>query len=146
MKYSKLMRLGIAAIFAIGIPNFSMARDKHKDRDRRDYKHRKHYKDRRDYRYDRRWKYRDGRRYYHPGPFFGVTIGPIFTGRRWRSTGYSLEASVQLRLRDYGYYWGPIDGIIGPESRRAIWRFQADYGLRPTGSINRSTLARLGLL
>ncbi len=146
MKYSRLLRLGIAAIFAIGIPTSSIAKDKHKDRDHGNDRDRNYHNEHRDYRDYHRSKYRDGRRYYYPGPSFGVTIGPIYSGRRWRSTGYSLEASVQIRLREYGYYRGRIDGIIGPESSRAIWRFQADYGLRPTGRIDRPTLARLGLL
>jgi len=146
MKYSRFLTWALAAVFAIGVPASSVAKDKHKDRDHGRYKDRKYYKDRRDYRYDRRRRYRDGYRYYRPGPSFGVTIGPIFSTRRWRSTGYSLEASVQIRLRDYGYYWGAIDGIFGPASRRALIRFQADYGLRPTGRIDGPTLDRLGLL
>ena len=80
------------------------------------------------------------------GPFIGVTIGPAFSPRLWPADNSSLEAAVQMRLRRAGYYRGRIDGIIGPASRSAIRRFQADHGLRPTGAIDRATLARLGLL
>ncbi len=61
----------------------------------------------------------------------------------YRSGG--LSASVQAALARRGYYHGPIDGDIGPGSRHAIARYQADHGLRPTGVINSSLLRVLGL-
>lgn len=45
----------------------------------------------------------------------------------------SMEAAVQKSLTRTGYYNGPIDGIIGPMSRRAIANYQADRGFRVTG-------------
>ena len=57
----------------------------------------------------------------------------------------SMEASVQLALARNGYYRGPIDGNIGPMSRRAIANYQADHGLRVTGYPDGNLLNALGL-
>ena len=57
----------------------------------------------------------------------------------------SGDAAVQKALARRGYYQGSIDGEIGPQSRRAIARYQEDRGLRPTGTISPSLLQSLGL-
>ncbi len=53
--------------------------------------------------------------------------------------------NVQLRLREFGYYAGPPDGMFGPITRGALRAFQADYGLRVTGAVDEATLYTLGL-
>jgi peptidoglycan hydrolase-like protein with peptidoglycan-binding domain len=40
---------------------------------------------------------------------------------------------IQRRLRDLGYYSGPVDGDAGGATRRAIRDYQTDQGLAPTG-------------
>jgi hypothetical protein len=60
-------------------------------------------------------------------------------------TNNSMESAVQQSLARSGYYTGPIDGCIGPMSRRAIANYQADRGMRVTGYPNESLLASLGL-
>ena len=57
----------------------------------------------------------------------------------------SMEVAIQQALARNGYYSGPIDGNIGPISRRAIANYQADRGMRITGYPNDSLLASLGL-
>ena len=57
----------------------------------------------------------------------------------------STVAAVQEQLARQGYYRGEIDGILGAETRRAIMRYQSDYGLRVTGGVNTDTLRALGL-
>ncbi|PYK73523.1 MAG: hypothetical protein DME42_06785 [Verrucomicrobia bacterium] len=52
----------------------------------------------------------------------------------------------QMReLAQQGYYRGGIDGILGPETSRAIMRFQSNQGLRVTGVLTRDTVEALGL-
>lgn len=51
----------------------------------------------------------------------------------------STEARAQLRLRELGYYRGPIDGSFGHGSRSALFRFQRDYRMRPTGWLDERT-------
>ena len=49
------------------------------------------------------------------------------------------------RLASRGYYYGPIDGILGPDTRNAIQRYQINRGLAVTAAIDEPTLATLGL-
>lgn len=53
------------------------------------------------------------------------------------------EARAQQRLRELGYYRGPVDGDFGRNSRNALARFQRDNRLRPTGSLDERTLRAL---
>ncbi|AZR73792.1 hypothetical protein BBF96_10580 [Anoxybacter fermentans] len=51
---------------------------------------------------------------------------------------------VQNRLRELGYYkWRP-DGIFGYRTKKAVQRFQKDYGLPADGEVGWSTLQKLG--
>jgi hypothetical protein len=57
----------------------------------------------------------------------------------------STVAAAQQRLAREGYYRGQIDGVIGPETRRAVARYQSSHGLRVTGALTADTLEALGL-
>ena len=61
------------------------------------------------------------------------------------SRGNSMDAAVQQALARAGYYRGPIDGSLGPVSRQAISNYQADRGMRVTGTLNSSLINSLGL-
>lgn len=50
---------------------------------------------------------------------------------------------IQLRLKALGYAPGPIDGIAGRLTRRAVLAFQADSGLHADGIAGPKTLAAL---
>ena len=66
-----------------------------------------------------------------------------------RDCGYhrpmNTEARAQLRLRELGYYRGPIDGSFGCGSRSALASFQRDYRMRPTGWLDERTCRALRL-
>lgn len=51
---------------------------------------------------------------------------------------------VETRLDQLGYNVTP-DGEFDAELRNSVLRFQADNGLRPTGNVDLSTLAALGV-
>ena len=51
--------------------------------------------------------------------------------------------AVQRVLADFGYAPGPIDGHMGPSTRAAIRRFEAQRGLAPTGEISGRLLEEL---
>jgi peptidoglycan hydrolase-like protein with peptidoglycan-binding domain len=53
--------------------------------------------------------------------------------------------TVQWRLRRLGFYSGGADGVWGARSSEAVERFQRNRGLQPTGDLNPTTLAALGL-
>jgi type II secretory pathway predicted ATPase ExeA len=52
-------------------------------------------------------------------------------------------ALVQSQLNLLGYAAGPVDGVVGPRTRAAIRRFQADTGLPVDGRINDALIASL---
>jgi len=54
-----------------------------------------------------------------------------------------LVIEVQTGLAKRGYYAGAIDGLIGPETRKAVRRFQADAKLPVTGSVDRRLAGEL---
>ena len=72
-----------------------------------------------------------------------VYDGPIF-GYGYAAPG-DVTAQVQSSLAQQGYYYGPIDGILGPGTRSAIQRYQIDHGLAVTATIDEQTLYTLGL-
>jgi peptidoglycan hydrolase-like protein with peptidoglycan-binding domain len=46
---------------------------------------------------------------------------------------------VQVRLHMIGLYDGSLDGIAGPETRRALLRFQKSNGLERTATLDQQT-------
>jgi hypothetical protein len=57
----------------------------------------------------------------------------------------SLVVQVQRRLASAGYYSGPVDGVMGRGTRRAIRAFERSHGLPADGAIRRRLLATMGL-
>jgi peptidoglycan hydrolase-like protein with peptidoglycan-binding domain len=55
-------------------------------------------------------------------------------------------AGAQVALRSHGLYRGPIDGVRGPSTSRAIRAFQHREGLRADGVVGHRTRERLGRL
>ena len=70
--------------------------------------------------------------------------GPIYTGYAGLRPDH-VVVEVQRQLSRDGYYPGPIDGSLGPMTRRALAGFQADNGLAVTSAIDRPTLSMLGI-
>jgi len=58
--------------------------------------------------------------------------------------GYTV-VEVQRRLARAGYYRGPIDGIMGLRTRRAIRAYERDHNMPTWGIIDRQRLATTGL-
>jgi peptidoglycan hydrolase-like protein with peptidoglycan-binding domain len=67
---------------------------------------------------------------------------PAITGDMLRP--HSVQA-IQYRLRNYGYYYGPFDGIWGSGTQSALVRFQQGRGMQPDGQPGPQTVAALGL-
>jgi Putative peptidoglycan binding domain len=62
--------------------------------------------------------------------------------------GYSnvrLVVEVQRRLARAGYYHGPIDGILGPQTLRAIRAYERDNNMPTYGVLDRPHLRSIGL-
>jgi hypothetical protein len=71
---------------------------------------------------------------------YGYDDSGVYQGEEYTD---STVAVAQERLARQGYYRGEIDGIFGPETRRAIMRYQSDHGLRVTGRPDVETLRAL---
>jgi peptidoglycan hydrolase-like protein with peptidoglycan-binding domain len=52
---------------------------------------------------------------------------------------------VQQALKEKGHDPGPVDGILGPNTRAALQAFQKSEGLDPSGRVDRGTLEKLGV-
>ena len=90
--------------------------------------------------------------YWYPGDYYGYDPGVYGDAADYYGQGAydstnqvtdSTVATAQTQLARQGYYRGEIDGLVGPETRRAIMRYQSDHGLRVTGSLNVDTLRAL---
>jgi peptidoglycan hydrolase-like protein with peptidoglycan-binding domain len=73
--------------------------------------------------------------YWYDGPIYGYAD----------LTPNQVIVNVQVQLQNDGYYAGPIDGILGPQTREALAAFQADSGLAVTSAVDRPTIQALGL-
>lgn len=61
----------------------------------------------------------------------------------WGNTGSDV-AKVQVRLKDWGYYTGAVDGFFGVKTWLAVRKFQAYNGLNVTGIVDDDTKVALG--
>lgn len=61
------------------------------------------------------------------------------------ATTTSQNKEIQTRLKNWGYYNGAIDGILGPKSIAAIKAFQKKYGLVQDGIVGPKTAAKMGI-
>ncbi len=61
----------------------------------------------------------------------------------WGSSGGDIS-TLQSRLRDWGYYKGPVDGVFGARTASAVRGFQAKNGLAVDGLVGPATWAALG--
>lgn len=74
-----------------------------------------------------------------------------------KQTGLNQEASrgsemspdkvkkVQEALKEKGHDPGPIDGILGPQTREALKAFQMANDLKATGQLDEETASKLGV-
>ena len=60
------------------------------------------------------------------------------------STG-DVVAEVQRRLKNWGYYFGVVDGVYGSKTEEAVRYFQRRNGLSADGQVGNKTLAALGI-
>ena len=82
---------------------------------------------------------------------FAVNLFIIALARSASADLYKKGASgqtvkeIQSKLRDWGYYSGPVDGIYGSKTEEAVKYFQRKNGLNADGQVGDQTLAALGI-
>ena len=52
--------------------------------------------------------------------------------------------AIQKRLKQLGYYNGPLDGIYEDDLKKAVHKFQRDTGLKAQNTIDRQTWLNMG--
>ncbi len=63
---------------------------------------------------------------------------------RQGSTGATVR-TIQTRLKQWGYYYGAIDGIFGPQTASAVRYFQSKHGLAVDGIVGPQTASAIGI-
>jgi peptidoglycan hydrolase-like protein with peptidoglycan-binding domain len=72
------------------------------------------------------------------------SAGPVAQGTGYARPGGSRRVrEVQRTLRSRGYHPGPVDGLYGPRTERAVRRFQRAHDLRPDAIVGPRTLHAL---
>ena len=56
-----------------------------------------------------------------------------------------IVRDAQSELQHEGLYRGPVDGVLGPDTRQAIAAYQAREGLQQTATLDQDTLQRMNL-
>lgn len=85
------------------------------------------------------------------GVYEGRVVNPTTTTRKTtrevdpKDQSSNVEARVQQQLAQSGYYHGPIDGVVGEETRRAIRSYERANGLHVDGRIDDQLLSTMGL-
>jgi N-acetylmuramoyl-L-alanine amidase len=60
------------------------------------------------------------------------------------STG-SAVSTIQTKLKNWGYYFGAVDGIYGSGTEKAVRNFQSKNGLAVDGKVGPATQKALGM-
>ena len=86
---------------------------------------------------------------FRPGAFLAtITIGIVLAGTLQttaaRGQGLAGVAALQVGLRAHGFYAGPVDGLFGPQTAKAIRTLQRRHGLLVDGVPGPRTRAALG--
>jgi Putative peptidoglycan binding domain len=82
--------------------------------------------------------------FFYPYPYYGYYPYDYYG---YNDSGYghgNTVVEVQRRLARAGYYHGTIDGIMGPQTRRAIRAYERDHNMPAYGVIDRQLLATTG--
>jgi peptidoglycan hydrolase-like protein with peptidoglycan-binding domain len=88
----------------------------------------------------------------HAKRFAQMKARPAMAGRtaHWRHSAMQAQKltpdqvkGAQQQLQAAGLYNGPTDGMMDPDTRAALARFQQQNGLRRTETLDRQTLAHL---
>ena len=75
-----------------------------------------------------------------------VGAHPVFAhGKKGMRMSAAEIERAQQKLRDDGYDPGPIDGKMGPQTRKAVKKFQQAKNFKASGRLDRQTVAALGI-
>src|SRR5262245_65345061 len=72
-------------------------------------------------------------------PSYDPAGDATYSRKLWAPDERVRDAQQQLQQR--GYYDGPLDGLMTPRTRRAVWNFQKDQDLHLTARLDAPTIA-----
>ena len=71
-------------------------------------------------------------------------LNKIETLSRYGSTGQEVK-NIQIKLKNWGYYNGTVDGVYGTQTMTAVKKFQKKNGLNADGIAGSKTLTAMGI-
>lgn len=74
---------------------------------------------------------------------YGCSAAPAVAYKQG-STGEKVKEIQQL-LKDWGYYFGSVDGVFGPATRNSVIWFQEKHGITIDGIVGSQTAEKLGI-
>lgn len=84
--------------------------------------------------------------------FFVLVTGVSLVGFTYQNSNQAVETlttaqnkQVQTKLKNWGYYFGNVDGIYGPKTKEAVKYFQRKNGLAVDGIVGKNTAAAMGI-
>jgi len=83
--------------------------------------------------------------FFYPYPYYGYYPYDYYGYNDYGYGNANTVVEVQRGLARAGYYRGAIDGIMGPQTRRAIRAYERDHNMPAYGIIDRQFLATIGL-
>jgi Putative peptidoglycan binding domain len=89
------------------------------------------------------WGWWDG--WWYPDPYYYANYSEPIYGYGGLSPE-EVVATVQSALQQLGYFNYAVDGTMGPLTRAAIGRYQADNRLPITYTVDPATLGSLGII
>jgi hypothetical protein len=72
--------------------------------------------------------------YYYPYGYYDYNQSAVYEGASAYDDGLVMQ--VQHRLARAGLYHGSVDGVMGPETRRAIRAYERSHNLQVDGAID----------
>ncbi len=75
--------------------------------------------------------------------FYGCEALPV-AAYKFGSSGNEVK-EIQKRLKDWGYYFGAVDGYYGKETENAVIRFQKKHKITIDGIVGAQTAEKLGV-
>lgn len=81
--------------------------------------------------------------FYYPYGYYDYNRPTVYEGTPAYDDG--LVVQVQQRLARAGFYHGSVDGVMGPETRRAIRSYERSHNLRVDGAIDNRLLDTMNI-
>ena len=74
-----------------------------------------------------------------------VTLTSADAASYQRGSSGETVRQIQTKLKNWGYYSGPVDGVYGSGTEKAVRLFQQKIGLAVDGKAGAQTLAAMGI-